>query len=562
MDSAGTQHNPASPAAAHAAADGPARQPDRQVEVQLGHLCNNRCVFCVSGQLSEQDRAPQLPVEPILAQIRQARRDGATRITLLGGEPTIQRSFARVLREAVALGFAEVVIFTNGVMTPRKTFRDRVLQMLEQLGPEHKRRTVWRFSLQGGHQQAHDATTQNPGSWQRIIDSMEVLHGQGGRLSGNMCVVESNYRSIAALAEVAQRFSLENLHLDMVRPRDSGDRTDAELRAMMARYTDMAPHFQALSERVDALLGPSWDLNFGNVPFCTMPNVLHRIHHDGGDTVTVAADGQGNTQEGFDKYEDKRSDKHKPATCAQCVFNAQCSGVFDKYREFYGDSEFVPITADSLWARDTAGRHFVLLAAPLLRQAAVTIARQDEHAGQLEVRRGPWRLLLHRAPQPEAAAQGPVGHTLTAERFHATVVAGPRELGPAQSALNGLVDAVTKALGGAGPTQASWLAFARRWQAAASPQRAALPVALTTIVERLRGVELAGLAFVSAQAAPDRAVLQWRDDAATLELTVSAARDSQGRTRPAFSHSAVGLDRPRVEAFSRALGERLRAPVA
>ena len=25
-----------------------------QIELQLGHVCNNRCVFCVSGQLTEQ----------------------------------------------------------------------------------------------------------------------------------------------------------------------------------------------------------------------------------------------------------------------------------------------------------------------------------------------------------------------------------------------------------------------------------------------------------------------------------------------------------------------------
>ena len=89
-------------------------EPDRQIEVQLGHLCNNRCVFCVSGQLSEQGRAPQLPAQPIVDQIVSARAGGARKITFLGGEPTIQRSFPQMLRLAVDLGFPEIVIFTNG----------------------------------------------------------------------------------------------------------------------------------------------------------------------------------------------------------------------------------------------------------------------------------------------------------------------------------------------------------------------------------------------------------------------------------------------------------------
>ena len=187
-------------------------EPERQIEVQLGHLCNNRCVFCVSGQLSEQKRAPQLPVDPIADQIRAARASGATKVTFLGGEPTIQRSFLSLLELAVELDFDEIVIFTNGVMTPRESFRERVQRVLAGLGPRVKERVIWRFSLQGGDAEHHDATTINPGAWERIQRSMEVLKGQGARVTGNMCVVEQNYRSVDKLAGVASRFEFENLH--------------------------------------------------------------------------------------------------------------------------------------------------------------------------------------------------------------------------------------------------------------------------------------------------------------------------------------------------------------
>ena len=333
-------------------------EPSLQVEVQLGHLCNNRCVFCVSGQLSEQKRAPQLPAEPIRLQIAEARRAGATKMTFLGGEPTMQRSFFDLLQFAVDLDFQEIVIFTNGTMTPRASFRTRALGVLAGLGADMRKRVIWRFSLQGGTQAEHDATTMNPGAWERIVKSMDELKAIGGRLTGNMCVVESNWRSIATLADMAEKYRFENLHLDMIRPRDSGDRTDEHLRAIMARYTDMAPAFKDLLDRCDEKLGPDFDLNFGNVPYCTAPDVSHRIHHDGELTVTVAADGEGGTQLGFNKYEDKRADKHKPLGCDRCAFNSVCSGVFDKYREFYGDDEFAPISVDALWQRDTAGHHF------------------------------------------------------------------------------------------------------------------------------------------------------------------------------------------------------------
>ncbi len=541
---------PASPTALH---------PERQVEVQLGHLCNNRCVFCVSGQLSEQDRAPQLPAEPILRQIREARANGAERITLLGGEPTIQRSFAQILQAAVELDFAEVVIFTNGVMTPRTSFRERTLELLAKLGPEHQRRTVWRFSLQGGDAASHDATTLNPGSFQRILDSLAVLHSQGARLSGNMCAVESNYRSVPHLAEIARQFQLENLHLDVMRPRDAGERTEHELRSMLPRYSEMAKAFLALSREVDRRLGPSWDLNFGNLPYCTALPVSHRIHHDGGDTVTVAADGQGNTQEGFDKYADKRCDKHFLPSCSGCMFVARCSGVFDTYREYFGDAEFEPVTAEQLWQNDTSGHHFVLLAEANLRSAGLEIDAVDERQGELSVRHGAWLWRLQRAGRPcNPSAQ----MTLIGERWQAVVLRAPLPDTATLQSARDLAERITQALGGAGPNLASWQRFQAVWQQQAVQQNQGLRQVqhvLAGVVARLRGRPLADLAFGRADLQPEVARLQWGEPHAQLTVTVRARRDEQGRLRPQFEHQAVGLTSETVAALSRALGQELRA---
>ena len=54
-----------------------------QFEIQLGHLCNNRCVFCSSGQLTAMKVARPVPFEPIAAALEQARAAGATHLTFL-----------------------------------------------------------------------------------------------------------------------------------------------------------------------------------------------------------------------------------------------------------------------------------------------------------------------------------------------------------------------------------------------------------------------------------------------------------------------------------------------
>lgn len=549
-------------------------QPSQQVEVQLGHLCNNRCVFCVSGQLSEQKRAPQLDEAPIRRQLQAAREAGATKITLLGGEPTLQRSFLPLLQFAVDLNFDEIVIFTNGVMTPRDSFRQRVNQILAGLGADAQKRVVWRFSLQGGDRAHHDATTINPGAWDRIAASMRVLHDDGARITGNMCVVEQNYRSVATLADVAERFDFEDLHLDMVRPRDSGDRTDVELRAMMARYSDMAPHFQALLARCDERLGADFDVNIGNLPYCIAPELAHKVHHDGEATVTVAASGQGTTQEGFDKYADKRSDKHKLPGCAGCVFDDRCGGIFDKYGEFHGHDEFAPVSAAALWALDDRGAHFVLLAEAAIRRWAgdrAVVGRVDERAGTIDVAvpvpgGGRWQLILRGARSASrrggwAWLTGALGGDA---RFGVELV-GAHPTGDAQAtvtALRATLAALAAELGGDAP-QVEPTQIAAAWQRARAQlqqgqqRRRQAQRRVAAIADQLRGRDLAGLHFggVSQGDSEGAVALVWSRGEAELRLQITPV---DGSTRPSFGHHATGLSAAALTQFNVALGAALR----
>ena len=126
-------------------------EPERQVEIQLGHMCNNRCVFCVSGQRTALREAFPIAAAPVLDKLREARARGIEKVTLLGGEPTLQPDFMDVVRGAVALGFKEIVLFTNGVKTARDAFVGEVLDTGGDI--------TWRLSFQGGTALAHERTT-------------------------------------------------------------------------------------------------------------------------------------------------------------------------------------------------------------------------------------------------------------------------------------------------------------------------------------------------------------------------------------------------------------------
>jgi MoaA/NifB/PqqE/SkfB family radical SAM enzyme len=315
-------------------------EPKTQAEIQLGHMCNNRCVFCVSGQETGFGHAGPLPVEPILERISEAFERGHRKLTLLGGEPTLQPGFKRVVAHAVELGFEEIVLFTNGVKTARESFIDEVMALD---GP-----FTWRISIQGANKLTHERTTRRPGSFDRIVQSLEHLARKNQRVTVNMCVVQSNFESVDEFPALLARYGVRQLHLDMVRPLDAGRRTEEEFRAMIPRYTDMVGPL----ERMVRGFPEGFDVNVGNLPYCIAPELARFIHHDGEETETIAVDSVRDLSRPWNKYFVKRRDKLKPESCRACVFDRRCSGIFEKYREMYGTDELVPITPERWRALD------------------------------------------------------------------------------------------------------------------------------------------------------------------------------------------------------------------
>lgn len=314
-----------------------------ELEIQLGHVCNNRCVFCVSGQLTQQGLARPLAMEPAIAAIERAAAEGARKLTFLGGEPTLQPGLLRAIERAIEVGFSKIVLFTNGVKTARASFIDEILELAAMRG-FNSRGFEWRFSIQGGDEAAHDRVTQKPGSFRRLIEGVEHLKKRGQDITANACLNEHSYRSVGGYPELAARYGIRQVHLDQVRPRDAGVRSDAELRSIMPPYSAMVPHLRAMLAAFERRLGGGYDVNVGNLPYCLMPEWADRIHHDGEATLTVAADGDALSQP-WDKYADKRRDKFHPPGCEGCVYRPRCNGVFSKYAEFHGVEEFRAVRA-------------------------------------------------------------------------------------------------------------------------------------------------------------------------------------------------------------------------
>ena len=334
-----------------------AQQSGHQFEIQLGHMCNNRCVFCVSGHLSKMRMVRPLEAQPILDIITNARENGAERLIFLGGEPTLQPAFFPALEHSASLGFSEIVIFTNGVRLGLDGFIDRCLALGD---------FTWRISIQGANEEAHVAVTEKPNSFKRIVKGIRMLQERGQRVTANMCVTEASYRSLPDYPELVSTYDIKQLHIDIVRPASSGIRTTEYLKAIMPQYSLMAPYYDRMLAGFEAS-NPDFDINIGNLPYCVLPQWGHKIHHAGENTVTHSANLDGLDEAPVNKYEVHKAQRQHMEKCSGCAFRPRCTGVFGDYLDIYGEDEFEPVSLEALRGFDPQRNNFTVLAAPLLR---------------------------------------------------------------------------------------------------------------------------------------------------------------------------------------------------
>jgi len=335
-------------------------------EIQLGHLCNNRCVFCSSGQLTAMKLARIVPMEPIIEALEEARANGATHLTFLGGEPTLHKRFLEAVAKAVELGFEHIVIFTNGVMFPHPGFIDSVTALGN---------FEWRISIQGATDEAHVAVTGRADSFQRILHGLGELQRRGQLVTTNMCVNERSYRSLPHYPELVSEYGVRQLHVDIVRPESTGERDEEYLRDIMPRYSDMAPYYAEMLEGFERW-DPDFDINVGNLPYCILPEWGSRIHHGGQQTVTKSSDAAGLEDE-MNKYEWQTSLRRYVPGCDDCVFRSRCTGIFRVYLELHGDEEFRPVSRAALLALDPQRRNFVVLLEPSLAPLRAALATNE-----------------------------------------------------------------------------------------------------------------------------------------------------------------------------------------
>ncbi len=117
----------------------------RNVYLYITEACQLRCEHCYMGE--RLDRALKKPLHQIIETLATWRRLGGSKLTILGGEPTLHPDYCAAIRAAGQLGYEHVITTTNA--------QAPALRKLRQLEPADF--AYVQVSLDGGSDSSHDA---------------------------------------------------------------------------------------------------------------------------------------------------------------------------------------------------------------------------------------------------------------------------------------------------------------------------------------------------------------------------------------------------------------------
>lgn len=291
---------------------------DAQAKVLIGFQCNNHCLFCFE---KKHRNVPDKDFDELKQELRVVWEKGYRRVHFIGGEPTIYPSLLELIRYAKKLGFAEVMITTNGRMLAYK-------QYVSQLIDSGINQIV--VSIHGPNAHVHDKLTGVSGSFKQTLQGIRNLKESGTKGVGvNIVITKQNYKHLPEIAKLAKSLGIDRVEFLFVSVID-----------------DYTLHTPAISKVYPYLIkafkyaSSSWTVN--NLPMgCyTMGDVFNASYAgDKEETkfIETAADHK------IQKVEQKKVITWtKVAACGKCRKNEFCRGIQKIYIKHYGINDLKP----------------------------------------------------------------------------------------------------------------------------------------------------------------------------------------------------------------------------
>ncbi|MCM8797657.1 MAG: radical SAM protein [Candidatus Omnitrophica bacterium] len=299
----------------------------KSVVLKTGYLCNNHCIFCVTG-----DNAPREFVNfQFLKRILEKYRNFYDSVTLTGGEPLLRKDIFSLLELCYELGY-KITLQTNARLFADKDLCRRI---------KHFNLDIITH-LESYKPRQHDFITGINGSFYETVRAICNLREFCPHIAVKIMITKLNYKELPTTGRWLCKLKVDEIWFVYLTPYG---RTFTYFDLIVPRYSEVRPY---LYESVGILMKKKeLEITVEGVPYCCVEAEVRKFILEDMRTDKYRRCGiypvSKNNYTLYYSFQERQAQKQKFAKCIRCIFYKVCEGVYTRYAERIGDKEFIPV---------------------------------------------------------------------------------------------------------------------------------------------------------------------------------------------------------------------------
>ncbi len=344
----------------------------RRMVLHVGYACNARCSFCYYLEQIESGTTDDLTTQEIKDRLKEGRAWGKTAIDFTGGEPTIRKDLVEVIAYAKEIGYKDINVITNCLITARK---ENYVQELANAGLNDILLSLHSFSPK-----LHDHLTKIPKSHHAVLKTADIVNSIDGiTLRFNYVVNQENFHELSQAVELMASYKPNAINLILFHPNhdaitadnnvkfDSYDIITTEVKKAIDSIKDIVPHINVrhlpycLMKGYEQYLKPFYQLQYEKKEWDYCLSTLQkrgRLVYWAG-LLGGAILSLNNPYLWTASWDNKKhlmiqrvqllKMRKKGSKCSGCSVNHICDGLQKEYIEEHGDDELSPYDGDTIY---------------------------------------------------------------------------------------------------------------------------------------------------------------------------------------------------------------------
>lgn len=263
--------------------------------------CNQNCLFClVKGEFKIN-----LSFEDAVSRLKKAHGQGATLLSLDGGEPTLLPYFKELIKQSISLGFKKIAIKTNGLGFSNYQYAKKVIEGNQNIIKIY-------LSLHGADKNIHDKLVQKNGSFDIALKAIKNIIKLKCDLISNIVICSLNFLYLKEYIDLLKQLGVKETIFLFI-----ASRGNALKNPFIIPEIEMTVPF--IKEAIDYANAKDVEVALTFFPFCLFDNYY----------INYAV--ESHMPDDIKDFDGLFGEKYKSEKCQKCRYYAKCPGVWKEY---------------------------------------------------------------------------------------------------------------------------------------------------------------------------------------------------------------------------------------